>query len=77
MSLPIEKLINELNSVNPQDQEKIIDKVLWLKQKIKQEKPDQTDQNVFEEVEKLRERLYKKYGTFPDSTELIREDRNR
>lgn len=31
---------------------------------------------VFERIEKLREKMYKKYGLFYDSAKLIREDRD-
>lgn len=34
-------------------------------------------QEVGQRITALRERLYAKYGEMPDSTELIREDRDR
>ena len=33
--------------------------------------------SVFDDINAFRERLRAKYGTFPDSGELIREDRER
>ena len=36
-----------------------------------------TRQTVVQQINELRERLFVKYGTTPDSTELFREDRAR
>lgn len=77
MSLPLENLINELNSVNSQDQEKIIDNVSWLKQKCIGQKPADQSTDVFREIDEIRKQLYQKYGELPDCTEWIREDRER
>lgn len=81
MSMPLEKLISELNSVSPVQQEKIINSVPWIKQKlirlIESDLINLDAKNVFDEITKTRELLYTKYGEMPDCTKFIREDRQR
>lgn len=81
VSLPIEKLINELNSVPTNEREKIIDNVPWLKEKlihiIQKDLISLETKNIFDEITQTRELLFSKYGNLPDCVDLIREDRSR
>ncbi len=81
MSIPLEKLINELNTVPLAQQEKIISSVPWLKQKlinlIQSDLINLETINIYDEIAKTREVLYSKYGKLPDCTDYIREDRSR
>lgn len=40
-------------------------------------KPDQNVLGWLDDIREFREQLRAKYGTFPDSTEIIRQDRDR
>lgn len=81
MSIPLEKLISELNAISPAQQEKIINNVPWLKQKlinlIQNDLINLEAINIYDEITQTREFLYKKYGEMPDCTQYIREDRSR
>jgi len=81
MSLPLEKLISELNAISPVQQEKIINGVPWIKQKliklIQSDLINLETVNIYDEITKTRELIYSKYGEMPDCTAYIREDRLR
>ncbi len=81
MTIALEKLISELNMVSPAQQEKIINNVPWLKQKlinlIQSDLINLETINVFDEITKTRELIYSKYGEMPDCTDYIGEDRSR
>ena len=47
-----------------------------IDQKRKAEEEETEREKVFRRLDALRERLHRKYGTFDDSTKLIREDRD-
>ena len=46
-------------------------------QAVKWRKELKRRQEVGKRIKKLRERIFQEHGVMPDSTELIREDRNR
>jgi len=81
MSLPIENLIQELNSVPVSFRDKIINNVPWLKEKlvklIENDLITMETKNIFDEITKTREYLHAKHGQAPDCTDYIREDRSR
>lgn len=81
MSIPLEKLISELNAVPPAQQAKIINGVPWIKKKlinlIQNDLINLETVNIYDEITKTRELLYSKYGEMPDCTVYIREDRAR
>lgn len=47
-----------------------------IEQKRKAEEDEEQREKVFRRLDAIRERLHRKYGTFDDSTKLIREDRD-
>ena len=51
--------------------------VVQLLEAVSSAVPNVQRSSVFDEIHVFRERLRAKYGTFPDSVELIREDRER
>ncbi|MFH0702149.1 MAG: hypothetical protein V2B14_01240 [bacterium] len=81
MSISVEKLIQELNSLPNEEQEKIIKNVPWLKNRlidlIQRDLISIKSENIFDEITQIREFLYFKYGEMPDCIDYIREDRSR
>lgn len=80
-SLPIENLIQQLNSVSATDQEEIINNVPWLRERliklIQSDLISMKSENIFDEITKTREFIFSKYGEMPDCIQYIREDRAR
>lgn len=50
--------------------------VEMVKKNGEEEAEEERRKDVFQRIEELRERLYRKYGKMEDSTKLIREDRD-
>lgn len=48
-----------------------------MKQLQKEREECRKHQRAFEQMEKIRKELFETYGTFDDSTKLIREDRDK
>jgi len=47
-----------------------------IEERKDKEETEQERTEIFERTRRLRDEIRKKYGTFDDSTKLIREDRN-
>lgn len=81
MSLPLEKMIQALNSIPVKDREKIINNVPWLKRRlvelIQKDLISMKPETIFDEITKTREFIFSKHGKMPDCIDYIREDRLR
>jgi hypothetical protein len=81
VSLPLEKLIHELNALSPDERNTVIKNVPWLKEQlialIQNDLINLEAKNIFDEITRLRESTFAQYGQLPDCVDFIRADRAR